>query len=59
MLNFSDTLSVNIYRKAVINTKSRKLTEKEIHKVTCLGTMRIFTLKAKYLKLLNKQLEKM
>lgn len=41
-----------LHRKAKINTDSRKLTDKEILKASHLGTMRIWSLKRKIIKLL-------
>ena len=51
---YNDIVKTNIYRKAKINTKARKLTDKEVLKACHLGTMRIWSLKRKIIGLLAK-----
>lgn len=46
---------VKLHRKAVVNTKSRKLTDKEVLKTAKLGCMRIFKLKQKIVELNEKK----
>lgn len=48
-------IDVNIKRKSKINTSARKLTIDEYNKLLRLGCYRIFTLKNKLLKILNKK----
>ena len=47
-------INTTIIRNSKINTSARKLTESEYNKILRLGTYRIFTLKNKLHKLLNK-----
>jgi len=54
---YDGVVNTSLYRKPKINTKSRKLTDKEILKTAKLGCLRIFKLKSKIIKLLNNKSE--